>query len=129
MTSQAAVELLIQKGRFEPHAALAVAEAIDTAVTELQIVTVPILDARLAELRADTHISIMSLEGKLYELRSYVDKKIDDLEWKIKLSAADLEKKIEACKAELVRWVFIVMVGNVALSAGATAILNALQRH
>jgi hypothetical protein len=115
MTSQAAIDSLIQKGNFEARAALAVAEAIDTAVTELQIVTVPILDGRLAELRAETRISLI-------ELRADLEKKLVELR-------ADLEKKIEACKAELVRWVFIVMVGNVALSAGATAILNALQHH
>jgi hypothetical protein len=113
MTSQAAVDLLIEKGKFDPHAALAVAEAIDTVVTQLQIVTVPILDARLAGLNADMRISLMSLEGKLRELNT------------------DLEKKIEVTnertRAELVRWVFLVMLGNVALSAGATAILNVLQ--
>lgn len=32
-------------------------------------------------------------------------------------------------KAELVRWVFVAMVGNVVLSGGVAAILNALQRH
>jgi hypothetical protein len=135
MTSQAAVDLLIEKGKFDPHAALAVAEAIETAVIQLQIVTVPILDARLAELKADMRISLMSLEGKLSELKSHVEKRIElsaaDLESKTDLSRTHLEKKIEVTnertKAELVRWVFLVMLGNVALSAGATAILNVLQ--
>lgn len=39
-----------------------------------------------------------------------------------------LRVEIQALKAELVRWVFIVMLGNVALTAGITAILNTLQR-
>jgi hypothetical protein len=38
-----------------------------------------------------------------------------------------LQTQIQEVKAELVRWVFLVMLGNVALSAGATALLNALQ--
>jgi hypothetical protein len=42
-------------------------------------------------------------------------------------SLQQLEIKIERSKAELVRWVFRVMLGNVALSAGATALLNAFQ--
>jgi hypothetical protein len=54
-----------------------------------------------------------------------------DLERKTDLSRTNLEKKIEVTnertKAELVRWVFVVMLGNVALSTGATAILNVLQ--
>jgi hypothetical protein len=128
MTSQAAVDVLIEKGKFEPHAALAVAEAIETAMTQAQIVTVPILDARLTELKADTRISLVSLE-------SHLEKKIElstaNLEKKIDVINAHLERKIEVTnertKAELVRWVFLVMLGNVALSAGATAILNVLQ--
>jgi hypothetical protein len=65
MTSQAAVDVLIEKGAFEPRVALAVAEAIDTAMTQSQIVTVPILDASLAELKADTRISLANLERKI----------------------------------------------------------------
>jgi hypothetical protein len=44
---------------------------------------------------------------------------------------ASLEKvrsEVAGVKAELVRWVFLVMLGNVALTAGATALLNAVQR-
>jgi hypothetical protein len=84
----AAVEVLIRKSKFEPQVALGIAEAIDMAIQSAQLVTVPILDARLAS----------------------------------------LEAKVEGVKAELVRWVFLVMLGNVALSAGVTAILNAVQR-
>jgi uncharacterized small protein (DUF1192 family) len=82
-----AVELLIDKGGFEPRVALGIAEAIETSMMQAQIVTVPILDARLAQ----------------------------------------LETKIERTKAELVRWVFLVMLGNVALNAAAAAALNALK--
>jgi hypothetical protein len=39
---------------------------------------------------------------------------------------AGLEVKMEAIKAELVRWVFLAMLGNVALSAGAAAALKYL---
>ena len=113
MTSQAAVDVLIEKGKFEPYVALAVAEAIDTAMAQSQIVTVPILDERLAELKADTRIALVSL-------KSHLEKRIDHLEKKIEVSN-------ERTKAELVRWVFLVMLGNVALSAGATALLNVLQ--
>jgi hypothetical protein len=84
----AAVEVLIRKSKFEPQVALGIAEAIDMAIQSAQLVTVPILDARLAS----------------------------------------LEAKVEGVKGELVRWVFLVMLGNVALSAGVTAILNAVQR-
>jgi hypothetical protein len=54
---------------------------------QAQLVTVPILDARLAQ----------------------------------------LETKIERIKAELVRWVFLAMLGNVALNGTAAAVLNAFK--
>ncbi len=110
MTSQAAVvELLIEKGRIEPQMAFAIADGIDLAVTQSQFVTVPILDARLAELRADLRIAVMELDKK------------------IEVTKSELKKEIEACKAEVVRWVLLVMLGNVALTTGATAVVNLLQ--
>jgi hypothetical protein len=121
----AAVEILIQKGRFEPEVALGIAEAIETSMMSAQFVTVPILDARLHELKAETRIALASLEYKLsaaiQELSSKVDRGYAELDAKI-------DSKLERTKAELVRWVFLTMLGNVALSAGATAVLNAF-RH
>ena len=114
MTSQAAVvELLIEKGRIEPQMAFAIADGIDLAVTQSQFVTVPVLDARLTELRADFRIAVEKLDNKIELARSELGKKIDVTG--------------ERTGAEVVRWVFLVMLGNVALSAGATAVLNALQ--
>jgi hypothetical protein len=86
-----AVELLIDKGGFEPRVAPGIAEAIETSMMQAQIVTVPILDARLQELKAL------------------------------------LEIKIESTKAELIRWVFVVMLGNVALNVAAAAIVSAFK--
>jgi hypothetical protein len=93
-----AVELLIDKGGFEPRVALGIAEAIETSMMQAQIVTVPILDARLQELKALLEIKI-----------------------------AELGTRIERTKSELVRWVFLVMLGNVALNVAAAAVLNALK--
>jgi len=74
-----AVEILVSKGRFEPQVAIGIAEAIEVSMNRTQLVTVPILDARLQEL-----------------------------------------------KAELVRWVFLAMLGNVAISTGTAALLKAI---
>jgi hypothetical protein len=89
--SAVAVELLIDKGGFEPRVAVGIAEAIEAAMTQAQIVTVPILDARLQEFKAV------------------------------------LEIKIESTKVELIRWVFVVMLGNLALNVAAAAVFNALK--
>jgi hypothetical protein len=67
-------------------------------MTQAQIVTVPILDARLQELKALLEIKI-----------------------------AEMGTRIERTKSELVRWVFLVMLGNVALNAAAAAMLNTLK--
>jgi hypothetical protein len=69
------------------------------AIQSAQLVTVALLDARFA-----------AFEAKL----------------EVRFSA--LETKMERVNSELVRWVFLVMLGNVAMTAGITAVLNALQR-
>ena len=93
-----AVELLIDKGGFEPRVALGIAEAIETSMMQAQIVTVPILDARLQDLKAQFDVKI-----------------------------AELGIRIERTKAELIRWVFVVMLGNVALNVAAAAIVSAFK--
>jgi len=87
----ATVAILTEKAAFKPDIAVAVAEAIDVAIAGADLVTVPVLDARLSELKTE------------------------------------IRTEIREVKAELVRWVFVVMLGNVALGAAATALVNALQ--
>jgi hypothetical protein len=126
----AAVEILIEKGRVEPEVALGIAEAIEASMTHAQFVTVPILDARLQEFRTETRISLMSLDSKLsasvQELKSDILQSHAALEAKIDRRYGELETAMERIKAELIRWVFLVMLGSVALTAGATAVLKAL---
>lgn len=125
-----AVEILIEKGRFEPQVALGIAEAIEASMTQAEFVTVPILDVRLHELRADTRMSLLSLENKVdarfQDLKSEMERRFGETDAKVDRKCGELELKMERIKAELIRWVFLVMLGNVALSAGATAALNAL---
>jgi hypothetical protein len=125
-----------------PEVALGIAEAIEVSMTHAQLVTVPILDARLQELRAETRMALMNLESKLNasvqelkseilhsraELEAKFDRRFGDLDAKIDRRYGELETAMERIKAELIRWVFLVMLGNVALTAGATAVLNAFK--
>src|SRR3954471_1678760 len=57
-----AVEILVRKSRFEPEVALGVAEAIEVSINLAQLVTVPVLDARVHELK--TEIQAFRLEFK-----------------------------------------------------------------
>src|SRR5256885_1014602 len=104
--SAATVGILVEKAKFEPEVALGVAEAIELAMTQAQFVTVPILDARLHEVRAEIRV----LEGKL-------DASIRELKADMQRLGAELNAKFDAKLAEmearLVRWVFLVMLGNV----------------
>lgn len=140
----ATVDLLVKKARFEPQVAMAVAEAIDHAMNDSQFVTVPVLDARLSEFRAEVRADLLRLDHKIDTRFSELDRKMDagfagtkvafaEIDRKIEVAVATLDKKIGVAvadtKAELVRWVFITMAGNVVLSGGVAAILNALQHH
>jgi hypothetical protein len=99
ISNTVAVELLIDKCGFEPRVALGIAEAIETSMTQAQIITTPILDIRLAQLEA-----------------------------KFDTRFAQLEVKIESVKSELIRWVVGVMLGNIALNVAiAGALFSAFQ--
>jgi hypothetical protein len=91
-----AVEILVTKGRFEPEVAIGIAEAIEVSMTLAQLVTVPVFDARVQDLKSEFHAFRHEMKAEL-----------------------------ERVKAELVRWVFLAMLGNVALSSGMAAVLKA----
>jgi hypothetical protein len=101
----ATIELLMQKGKFEPPVAVTIAEAINMAMNNSPFVTIPILDARF-----------VAFGAKFDERFARFDERF-----------AAFEVKLVGVKAELMRWVLLVMVANVALGAGTTAIVNALQ--
>ena len=116
----ATVEILIEKAKFEPEVALGVAEAIELAMTQVQFVTVPLLDARLHEVSAEIRV----LEGKLDA--STKEHKADMQRLSTELDAK-MDAKLAQMEARLVRWVFLVMLGNVALSLAANTVLNAFK--
>ena len=127
----ATVDLLVQKAHLEPETALAIATAIDMALHNAQLVTVAILDARFAtfEAKIDARFAASEVEidarfaaseAKLEVRFAAVDNRFTTLE-------AKMDAALEKTKAELVRWVFLVMLGNVALSVAANAVLSSLQ--
>ena len=123
----ATVEILVEKAKFGPEVALGVAEAVELAMTQAQFVTVPILDARLHEVRAEIRV----LEGKLdlstKEHKADMQRLSAELDAKLNTQSAKMEAKLAETEARLVRWVFLVMLGNVALSLAATTVLNAFK--
>ena len=106
------IDTLMNKGNFEPQVALAIAEAVAVIMTDAQVVTVPVLDARVAELKAcmtqldhKTDLVNVGLETKIERVRMDLEAKIDrvkaELEKRIDSVKTELEKKIEGVKTEL----------------------------
>ena len=149
----ATVEVMTKKACFESNTAMAVAEAFDIAIQHAQLVTAPLLDVRLAELRSE-------MNARFAEFRSEMDTRFAELDarWEARFAALEseidarflamdarinalearmlhgfalmderMDKKIEALKAELVRWVFLVVLGNTALAAAVNALMNSFQ--
>lgn len=163
----ATVDLMMKKARFESDTALAVAEAFDIAIQQAQLVTVPMLDVRLAELRSyvderfarvdarfvefeaklevrfaeqdrnlqaqlatwksEIDVRFLAVEGRIGSLEARLDSFEARMETRFALHEALVDKKLEAFKAELVRWVFVVMLGNAAISAAVNALMNSFQ--
>jgi hypothetical protein len=153
----ATVELLVQKAHLDPDTALAIATAIDMALQNAQLVTVNVLDARFASWEAKTDARFTAFEARIDARFAAAEAKTDArfAAWEAKIDArfiasearidarfaaaeaktdarftaseAKMTAALEKTKAELVRWVFLVMLGNVALSVAANAVVNALQ--
>jgi len=147
-----AVEILIRKSRFEPEVALGVAEAIEVSINLAQLVTVPVLDARVHELK--TEIQALRLEFKtelaagLGNLSTEIQKVNGNLRTEIErvngnLSAeiqkvnanlsteiqkvnANLSTEIQKVNANLMRWVLLTMLGSTALSMAARSLMGML---
>ena len=119
----ATVGILVEKAKFEPDVALGVAEAIELAMTQAQFVTVPILDARLHEVRAEIRVLEGKLDASIKEHKADMQRLSAELDAKIE----KIDTKLAEMEAKLVRWVFLVMLGNVALGLAATTVLNALK--
>lgn len=60
----------MRKSHFEPEVALGIAEAIEVSISLAQHVTVPVLDARLQELRHEFKADVQMLKGEIQSVRS-----------------------------------------------------------
>jgi hypothetical protein len=96
------VELLATKGRFPTEQALAIAEAIDVGISNAQLVTVPVLDARFA-----------ALEGK-------IDTRFETFK-------ADIERRFERLRMNLVTAVVTIIAAHAAFGPVGVAALKAIR--
>jgi hypothetical protein len=134
----ATVELLKRKGRFPSEQALAVAEAIDMAIADQQLVTVPILDTRFAASRADVDARFVAHEAnvgaRFAAHEANVDARFVALEAKMDARFAASEAKVDtrfvALEAKMDRFrlqiIIAVLIGHVALGPVGIAIVEAI---
>src|SRR3954453_5425077 len=100
-----AVQILIRKSRFEPEVALGVAEAIEVSINLAQLVTVPVLDARVHEVK--TEIQALCLEFKteladgLGKLSTEIQKLNANVSMEIQKVNANLGMEIQRVNANL----------------------------
>jgi hypothetical protein len=96
-----AVDILIREAKFEPDIAIAIAKAIDMSISGANLVTVSLFNERMAA--------------------------VDARFAQIDVRFAELRGELKEVEGKLIRWVFLTMLGNVALSMAARSIMNALQ--
>ena len=114
-----AVEILVRKSRFEPEVALGVAEAIEVSINLAQLVTVPVLDARILELKTE-------LKTEIQALRLEFKTDFGKLSTEIQKVNANLSTEIQKVNANLMRWVLLTMLGSTALSMAARSLMSTL---
>ena len=152
----ATVELLKRKGRFPSEQALAVAEAIDMAIADQQLVTVPILDARLVATEAKVDARFVAheanvdarfaaseakvearfvaheakMDGRFVALEGKMDARFAASEAKMDGRFAQSDARIAALEARLDRFrlqiIIAILIGHVALGPVGIAIVEAI---
>jgi hypothetical protein len=154
----ATVELLTRKAQFPGEQALAVAEAIDMAIADPQLVTVPILDARLAAAKAEMDVRFADAKAEMDARFAAVDAKMDagfaatkaELGAGFAATKADMDARFAATKADMdarfaqtdariaaldsrldrfrLQIIIAILIGHVALGPMGMAIVKAIGR-
>lgn len=138
----ATLDILTEKGGFNPEAARAIGEAIDLEIARSRAgwaaredVTESrrALGEEIGVLRTETEKNISALRSELHAVRIELKEDINALRTELKgdinalrtelnrdISALRTELKVEmqTIKADLVRWVFVAMTGQSAMLLG-----------
>lgn len=127
----ATVDMLIQKGKFDPPVAVAVAEVIDVAIANAQLVTIPVLDARFAvsEARVDARFAAFEarIDARFVALESKMDVGFAKVDARFEAGDARTDAKLQKIKTDLIFWIIAVVVGNSYLPKIASGIAEAIR--
>ena len=127
----AALDVLTTKGRFAPEAARAIGEAMDlqiesslgTLATKQQLADTTALSSKqLADTAAlfkqQLADTAASLNQRITDTAALSSKQLADTAAELNQRINALSERVTETKAELVRWVFIVAMGQLAAMAG-----------
>jgi hypothetical protein len=120
----ATLDILTEKGGFNPEAARAIGEAIELEIARSRETSATkedvsecrsVLRDEIGVLRADTDRNFAAMRSELKEaisgLRAELKQDMSELRAEIKVSA-------QTTKAELIRWVFVFVMGQFAMLLG-----------
>jgi hypothetical protein len=108
----ATVELLTRKAQFSGDQALAVAEAIDMAIADQQLVTVPILDARFEAQQTRMDARFADVDARFAAMGAKMDARF-----------AALEARFDRFRLQII---IAILIGHVALGPVGVAIVKAI---
>jgi hypothetical protein len=138
----ATVDVLVQKGRFDPQIALAVAEAIDMTLSSSQLITVPILDARFVAfeakmdarflaVKAELDARFVAVDARFTELKAEIGARFAevkaDTDARFKASEAKLDAKLQKMKTDLIFWIIAIVLGNAYLPKITATLTDTIQ--
>lgn len=121
------LDILTQKGGFDPRAARAIGEAIDLEIARSRDVSATredlnecrrTLSDEIGALRVETDRSISTLRAELGAVRAELKEDIGSLRTELKGDINELRVQVQAVKAALVRWVFVAITGQTAILLG-----------
>lgn len=134
----ATLDILTEKGGFDPRAARAIGEAIDLEIArsrdfsatredlnecmrtlhdEIDALRVE-TDKNISTLRAELGAVRAELKADISALRAELKEDISSLRTELKGDINELRVQVQTVKADLVRWVFIAMTGQTAMLLG-----------
>jgi hypothetical protein len=123
----ATLDILTEKGGFDPRAARAIGEAIDLEIARSRDVSATredlnecrrTLSDEIGALKVETERSISTLRAELGAVRAELKEDISALRTELKGDINELRVQAQAVKADLVRWVFVAITGQTAILLG-----------
>jgi hypothetical protein len=130
------IELLCKKGNFSTEQAVILAEAIDMGIDKAQLVTVPIMDARFAQVDARFAEVNARIDGKFATLNAKIDGTFATLDAKIDGNFTSVNSRMESLQAKIelkmqrgaVLMILVMLAGQTALGPIGMEAFNSLKQ-